>query len=187
MLCAYPRAYILFIIFSKYVSVILPSPYTRCHFPRGLCLSGHVKEKAWEGAVQGLGIRLGDVLLIAHVFIEKRIACLHHYVPFNYRIVETLRTPRSKLVEKNWHTKVPMTRYCTVLVLCVPDYKHRTIYQLTCIWGSQARNVNGKHCTLKGTILLHPCSRACIIFAFFLSEEEKSNKGKKGSANRMLF
>ena len=119
MLCAYPRAYILFIIFSKYVSVILPSPYTRCHFPRGLCLSGHVKEKAWEGAVQGLGIRLGNVLLIAHAFIEKRFACLHHYVPFNYRIVETLRTPRSKLVEKFWHTKVQMTRYCTVLVLYV--------------------------------------------------------------------
>ena len=102
MLCAYPRAYILFIIFSKYVSVILPSPYTTVGliFPRGLCLSGHVKEKAWEGPEQGLGSRLGNVLLIAHVFIEKHIACLHHFVPFDYRIVKTLRTPRSKLVNK---------------------------------------------------------------------------------------
>ena len=69
-------------------------------FPRGLCLSGHVKEKAWEGAVQGLEYKTRNVLLITHVFIEKHIACLHHYVPFDYRMVKTLRTPRSKLVEK---------------------------------------------------------------------------------------
>ena len=180
MLCTYPRAYIQFIIFSKYVSVILPSPYTRCHFPRGLFLSGHVKEKAWEGAVQGLGIRLGNVL---HVFIEKRIACLHHYVPFNYRIVETLRTPRSKLVEKFWHTKVPMTRYCTVLVLYVSRIINIGRYTSWLISeeGFQARNLNGKHCTFKGTILLHPGSRTCFVFAFFLSEEKnaKIEEGKE--------
>ena len=180
MLCTYPRAYIQFIIFSKYVSVILPSPYTRCHFPRGLCLSGHVKEKAWEGAVQGLGIRLGNVL---HVFIEKRIACLHHHVPFDYRIVKTLRTLRSKLVKKFWHTKVQMTRYCTVLVLYVSRIINIGRYTswLVSEEGFQARNVNGKHCTFKGTILLHPGSITCLIFALFLSEEEhaKIEQGKK--------
>ena len=183
MLCAYPRAYILFIIFSKYVSVILPSPYTRCHFPRGLCLSGHVKEKAWEGAVQGLGIRVGNVLLIAHVFIEKHIACLHHHVPFDYRIVKTLRTLRSKLVKKFWHTKVQMTRYCTVLVLYVSWIINIGRYTSWLISeeGFQARNVNGEHCTFKGTILLHPGSRTCLIFAFFLTEEEnaKIEQGKE--------
>ena len=183
MLFAYPRAYILFIIFSKYVLFCLV-PILGLIFPRGLCLSGHVKEKAWEGAVQGLGVTLGNVLLIAHVFIEKHIACLHHYVPFDYRIVKTLRTPRSKLVNKFWHTKVQMTRYCTVLVLCVSRITNIGRYTSWLISEEefQAGNVNGKHCTLKGTILLHPGCRTCLILAFFLSEEEnaKVEQGKEG-------
>ena len=96
MLCAYPRAYILFIIFSKYVSIILPSPYTRSHFSAGPMPFGSRDGEARKGAEQ----ELCNVLLIAPVFIEEHIAYLHHYEPFDYRMVKTLRTPRSKLVNK---------------------------------------------------------------------------------------
>ena len=183
MLCAYPRAYILFIIFSKYVSVILPSPYTRSHFSARPMPFGSREGEGLGRRRTGTGYKTRNVLLITHMFIEKHIACLHHYVPFDYRIVKTLRTPRSKLVNKFWHTKVQMTRYCTVLVLYVSWIINIGRYTSWLISeeGFQARNVNGEHCTFKGTILLHPGSRTCLIFAFFLTEEEntKIEQGKE--------
>ena len=100
MLCAYPRAYILFIIFSKYVSIILPSPYTRSHFFARPMPFGSREGEGLGKRRTGTRYRTRNVLLITHVFIEKHIACLHHYVPFDYRMVKMLRTPRSKLVNK---------------------------------------------------------------------------------------